>query len=345
MDTKIEVVSVVFLQYRQMELPTTESEYSSIEDLREKVFQNRHEPSFLFDSKMRVQLLLHISEYDRVLHDLEYSIHVDPKSLTLSFISSINNRFRNLLIFKTFSIIVPNLSQSLANRVSIAAEWIFHSKYLVVFTGAGISTDSGIADFRGPNGLWTRRDQGLPPPPSVPLDQARPNAGHLALVQLQVWGYLKFLISQNVDNLHLRSGIHNDLLAELHGNYAQVRCRDCEKTYPRVKFSIGDQCECGGRMISSIIDFKMALPASDLRQSYIHSELADIFLVAGSSLVVIPAAYMPEIAQRRGAKLIIINREPTPFDNVANLRFFESTSEVLSQIVDGIKKMRDKIGL
>jgi NAD-dependent SIR2 family protein deacetylase len=240
---------------------------------------------------------------------------------------------------------VPNLSQSLANRVSIAIEWIFHSKYLVVFTGAGISTDSGIADFRGPNGLWTRRDQGLPPPPSVPLDQARPNAGHLALVQLQDWGYLKFLISQNVDNLHLRSGIHNDLLAELHGNYAQVRCRDCEKTYPRVKFSIGDQCECGGRMISSIIDFKMALPASDLRQSYIHSELADIFLVAGSSLVVIPAAYMPEIAQRRGAKLIIINREPTPFDNVANLRFFESTSEVLSQIVDGIKKMRDKIDL
>jgi len=104
---------------------------------------------------------------------------------------------------------------------------MFWAKYLVVFTGAGISTESGLPDFRGPDGIWTRQATGLPAKRRL-LDSAKPNSGHTAIVELQNLGKLKFLISQNVDNLHLQSGIHPDLLEEMHGNITKLRCTRCE---------------------------------------------------------------------------------------------------------------------
>ncbi len=114
----------------------------------------------------------------------------------------------------------------LACRIEILARWIFEARHLVCFTGVGISTDSGLPDFRGPDGLWTRRAKGLPSP-ELDWSAVQPNQAHLAIVQLQEMGRLAFLISQNVDNLHLKSGIRPELLAELHGNVARLRCTGC----------------------------------------------------------------------------------------------------------------------
>ena len=109
------------------------------------------------------------------------------------------------------------MASDLLVRIDTLARWLFESKYLVVFTGAGISTESGLRDFRGPDGVWTRRDKGLSTP-KQDFGTAEPNTGHIAIYELQKLGKLAFLISQNVDNLHLKSGIQPELLAELHGN-------------------------------------------------------------------------------------------------------------------------------
>ena len=117
-------------------------------------------------------------------------------------------------------------SSDLDQRIRTLAQWMFEAKHLVVFTGAGISTESGLPDFRGPDGIWTRQAKGLPTK-TRPFDSVEPNAGHMAIVELQNLGKLSFLISQNVDNLHLRSGVRPDLLAELHGNVTKLRCNRC----------------------------------------------------------------------------------------------------------------------
>ncbi|MEN6318933.1 MAG: Sir2 family NAD-dependent protein deacetylase [Syntrophaceae bacterium] len=226
----------------------------------------------------------------------------------------------------------------LEKRIQTLAQWMYESHYLVVFTGAGISTESGISDFRGPDGVWTRRDRGLPPKPmSVPMDAVAPNAGHRAIAELQKMGKLQFLISQNVDNLHLKSGIHPEILAELHGNIARLRCKRCGTTVNR---SAGQElCRCGGTLVRSVVDFGQSLPEKDLALSYEHSRKSDLFVVAGSSLVVTPAADMPAEALRSGAKLVIINRGETPFDPHAHLRFYEKTGDVLPRAVKRLKRL------
>ncbi|MCK9273993.1 MAG: sigma factor regulator FecR [Syntrophales bacterium] len=230
------------------------------------------------------------------------------------------------------------MKNDLDRRISILARWIHEASYPVYFAGAGISTDSGIPDYRGPDGLWTRRDRGLAPKPmSKPWDQVAPNPGHCALVDLQNLGKLRFLISQNVDNLHLKSGIRQDLLAELHGNMALLRCTRCEETLPRAEGS--DVCRCGGRLKSSIVDFGDALPHRDLNSAFTHSRRSDLFVVVGSSLVVTPAANMPMEALRSGAKLVIINKGETPFDSSAHLRFDEPISSVLPRTVRQLKRL------
>jgi NAD-dependent SIR2 family protein deacetylase len=223
-------------------------------------------------------------------------------------------------------------------RIKTLAQWLYESRYPVFFTGAGISTESGLPDFRGPDGLWTRRDKGLPPKPmGRPWDSVEPNKGHRALVALQRLEKLKFLISQNVDNLHLKSGIRPELLAELHGNIAKLRCKRCEKTFDR---SDGiTTCQCGGTLTTSVVDFGQSLPEKDLRLSFEHSQKSDLFVVAGSSLVVTPAADMPREALRSGAKLVIINQGETPFDPYVHLRFNEPIGEVLPMAVKRLKRL------
>ncbi len=230
------------------------------------------------------------------------------------------------------------MSEPLEKRIQTLAQWLYESRHTVIFTGAGISTDSGLPDFRGPDGLWTRRDKGLPEKPAkVRYREAEPNSGHHAVAELQKIGKLNFLISQNVDNLHLKSGIHPELLAELHGNLSKMRCSECGETTDR---SLGETtCQCGGTLVKSIVDFGDSLPEKDLMLSFHHSGKCDLFIVIGSSLVVSPAADMPMEALRAGAKLVIINMGGTPFDGHAHLKFQEEINEVLPSAVKHLKKL------
>ena len=223
----------------------------------------------------------------------------------------------------------------LDKRIQTLARWMFEAKQLVVFTGAGISTESGLPDFRGPDGLWTRQAKGLPAKP-MSFTSVEPNAGHMAIVELQGLGKLDFLISQNVDNLHLRSSIRPDLLAELHGNIAKLRCSRCETTYDRSS-GLG-ACSCGGKLVSSVVNFGQPLPRKDLADAYWHSERCDLFVVVGSSLVVYPAADMPRVALEAGARLVIINQGETPYDQLAHLRFDERIGDVLPPAVAQLKE-------
>jgi len=224
----------------------------------------------------------------------------------------------------------------LQERVKKLAQWIFEAKYLVFFTGAGISTESGLPDFRGPNGIWTRKEKGLPPPPRL-FSEVKPNAGHEAIVELQKLGKLRFLISQNVDNLHLQSGIRPDLLAELHGNTTKLRCQRCKS---QVDKSLGlTKCSCGGWLISSVVNFGDPLPRKELDDSFWHSSRCDLFIVVGSSLVVSPANEMPRVALRSGARLVIINKGETPLDKDCHLRFDEKIGEVLPPAVDQLRRL------
>ncbi len=244
----------------------------------------------------------------------------------------------------------------LEEKIKLAAKWIAESERFVVFTGAGISTDSGLPDFRGPDGVWTRRDAGLPPPKSLPWDQVKPNQGHYILLELLKMGKLNYLISQNVDGLHAKSGIPFDIFAELHVNMYFMKCLNCNKkmtfeeaSWDKRKWGKGyrtnkvrsgqPKCPyCKGRIISSIVNFGDSLPEDELNESMIRSENCDVFFVIGSSLIVTPAANMPGIAQKNGAKLIILNKGETPYDDAADLRFFDLISDMLPPILEKVKE-------
>ncbi len=229
------------------------------------------------------------------------------------------------------------MNDELNKRINILANWILASKRLVVFTGAGISTESGLPDFRGPDGLWTRKAKGLPTE-SRDFSAAEPNEGHMAIVELQKLNKLTFLISQNVDNLHLKSGIRPELLAELHGNITKVRCSQCEFTMDNFDDSI-DCPICGHKMIPSVVNFGQSLPQKDLAEAIRHSQNCDLFVVVGSSLVVYPAADMPRLAVESGAKLVIINQGDTPLDELAQLRFQEKIGKILPPAVEQLKQL------
>ncbi len=229
------------------------------------------------------------------------------------------------------------MTEDLEQRITTLANWMFEVRHLVVFTGAGISTESGLADFRGPEGLWTRQAKGLPTK-SIDFSSAAPNAGHLAIAELQALGKLAFLISQNVDNLHLRSGIRPELIAELHGNITKLRCQTCEFLMD----NMDDQMPCpicGGAMASSVVNFGQSLPERDVAEAYRHTRRADLFVVVGSSLVVTPAANMPRVALQAGARLVVINQGETPLDRSAHLRFEERIGEVLPPVIARLKEL------
>ena len=230
------------------------------------------------------------------------------------------------------------MDKGLGQRIQTFAQWLYESTYPVVFTGAGISTESGLPDFRGPDGLWTRRDKGLPPRPmAVSWHDVEPNAGHLAIMELQRLGKLKFLISQNVDNLHLKSGIKAELLAELHGNITKLRCKNCGNL---ISVSEGfKHCRCGGELVKSVVGFGEPLPEKDLRLSFEHSKKSDLCVVVGSSLVVTPAADMPREALLSGAKLVIINQGETPFDHMTSLRFHGRIGDTMPKAVKRLKRL------
>lgn len=235
------------------------------------------------------------------------------------------------------------------------ADWIQNAKYLVALTGAGISTASGLSDFRGPNGVWVRKSQGLKPISGPPIQSVLPNKGHLALVKLFEMGILKFLISQNVDNLHLKSGINPDLLVELHGNHNLFKCISCDsrftaeelnwdkniygKGFRKDEPSPDQPCclYCGGRIISSIVNFGDPMPGKELQTAIYQSKKADVFLVIGSSLVVNPAASLPAQCYNNGGSIIIINKGETPFDDIAVLKIDEDINSIMEELINDLE--------
>lgn len=247
--------------------------------------------------------------------------------------------------------------QQLEEQIETIAGWLIQCKHIVAFTGAGLSTDSGIPDFRGPDGVWTRRDAGLPPPTwRVPANQVRPNASHLALADLQQLGKLQFLITQNTDNLHRRSGIRIEHLAELHGNGQLVRCLRCDRQYTREEVGWDTRrwgpgyrsqapvtgqpaCpKCGGRLISSVVNFGDPLPQRDLALASEHARRCDLMLVLGSSLGVEPAASLVGVALKSGARAVLINQGETPYDRRVTLRVWGGIGEVLPPAVERVKR-------
>jgi NAD-dependent deacetylase len=248
-------------------------------------------------------------------------------------------------------------ARRLEQHIEKIARWIVKYENLVAFTGAGISTDSGIPDFRGPDGVWTRRDAGLPTPGwRVPPGQVQPNASHLALVELQRLGKLQFLITQNTDNLHRRSGIRPELLAELHGNGQLMRCLGCDRLYTRQevewdperwgpgyrtqRLAAGQPAcpACGGRLISSVVNFGDPLPEKELALAERHARDCDLMLVLGSSLVVEPAASLVGLALRSGARVVLVNQGETPYDEMVQLRLWTGIGEVIPPAVERVKR-------
>jgi NAD-dependent deacetylase len=217
------------------------------------------------------------------------------------------------------------------------------SNEIVVFTGAGISTESGIPDFRGPGGLWTRYKpvtfQEFMSSEAARIEawkrrletyeahkNARPNIGHYFVQALDQKAKLIGLITQNVDGLHSEAGLADKKIVELHGNYCRIVCLKCDKSFDPeevMKRLVGDfsspKCDaCGGILKSATISFGQAMPQEAMRQAQEWTELASVFMVMGSSLQVQPAASFPVLAKRNGALLAIINREPTPLDEYAD---------------------------
>ncbi len=228
----------------------------------------------------------------------------------------------------------------------------------VVFTGAGISTESGIPDFRSPGGIWTRM---------APIDfrdfvgsaemrreawrrrfameesfaAAKPNAGHKAIASLVADGRIRHVITQNIDNLHQDSGVPEDRVIEIHGNTRYAKCLECgarmELAPIRAYFEAhGDPPDCtfcGGIVKTATISFGQAMPEVEMMRAEKATLACDLFVVLGSSLVVYPAAGFPTLAKRNGARLVIINREPTDQDDIADLVLHSEIGPTLAEAV------------
>jgi len=243
------------------------------------------------------------------------------------------------------------------------AGWLRDANHVVVLTGAGISTESGIPDFRGPNGVWTKdpaaektaqleyymgdpdvRRRAWQNRIKGNYFSAEPNAAHRALVDLERKGALQFLVTQNVDGLHHAAGQSPERIVEIHGNVREVKCMTCgwrgpmEETLDRVRAGEDDPActECGGILKSATISFGENLVAQDLDRAQREAARADVFLALGTSLVVYPAAALPEVALRTGARLVIFNAEETPFDPYADATSREQLGEVLPALADRV---------
>lgn len=247
--------------------------------------------------------------------------------------------------------------------VSRVADWMRGANCVVVLTGAGISTESGIPDFRGPQGVWTRnpgaerlatidhylssreaRVQAWRNRLESPMWRAEPNAGHYALVELERKGKLDTLITQNVDGLHQKAGSSPERVVEIHGTVHRYVCLNCgdggpiEDVLERVRKGEEDPpCRrCGGILKSATISFGQNLIPEVLERCYRAAQRCDLFLAIGTSLVVYPAAYLPGTALENGARLVIINGEPTPYDDYAHAVLHERIGEVLPAIVERV---------
>jgi NAD-dependent deacetylase len=251
--------------------------------------------------------------------------------------------------------IAPDLDSAVARLTDMVCA----AGTIVPFTGAGISTESGIPDFRSPGGLWTKYRP-------IPFDEflasqearneswrrrfavdeqfggARPSRGHRAMASLYRDGKVPGVVTQNIDNLHQASGIAPEDVVELHGNTTFALCLECDHRYElswvRGRMAAANGCApdcpaCGGFVKTATVSFGQAMPDAAMRRAQNLAQSCDLFLAIGSSLVVWPAAGFPLIAKRNGARLIIINREPTEFDDIADLVVHHDIGTVLEPLI------------
>ena len=254
---------------------------------------------------------------------------------------------------------------TLERQIEQAARLIADARRVIVFTGAGVSTESGIPDFRGSGGLWSRYD-----PEDFTIDRflsdravrvkhwqlltgnefiiadAEPNACHYAITELETMGKLYGVITQNVDGLHQKAGLPEDMVFELHGDLSHARCLACSQRYPMhevkewLRRGVEEpQCPaCNGMLKPDAVFFGEQLPYEVLMESERRSRSCDLCLVLGSTLVVYPAASMPVYALQAGARLVIINVGPTAMDDLAAVRIEGKAGEVMPRIVAKAKE-------
>ncbi len=247
------------------------------------------------------------------------------------------------------------------DKIKRIAAKIKQGRKNIIFTGAGISTESGIPDYRSQGGIWDkfrpvyfdefmrsrkareeywRRWQEL----YRGIRQAQPNAGHTAIAKLHQMGLLEALITQNVDGLHQQAGVDEQTIIELHGNTRRIRCMSCRKitstgeTRRRLQSGNGaPECECGGYLKPETISFGQAMPVSEVQKAVSLSQACEFFLVVGSTLLVQPAAHMPVYARQNGAFLAIVNLSETPCDDMCDVLIRDKAGEVLQQIVKAVE--------
>lgn len=249
------------------------------------------------------------------------------------------------------------------NEVVEARDLVQAARRIVVLSGAGISTGSGIPDFRGPDGVWTRnpeaemmsrfevyvedaevRAKAWQHRADSPMWEAEPNAAHQAIAELDAGGRLELLVTQNIDGLHHATGQDPARIVEVHGNVREFVCLGCEARGPmdevigRVRAGEADpRClACGGILKSATISFGQALVAADLERSFRSAERCDLFIAVGTSLGVYPVAELPLSARRAGAPLIIANGEETPMDAIAQVVLRGDLVEVLPALLGGL---------
>ncbi len=232
----------------------------------------------------------------------------------------------------------------------------------VVFTGAGISTESGIPDYRSQGGIWDKFrpvyfDEFMSSRESrieywrrwvemhKGIEQAQPNPAHLALARLHELGLLQAVVTQNVDGLHQESGLPDDKVIELHGNTRRIRCMSCRQIIPTAnvqqKLSDGDpapECYCGGYLKPDTISFGQSMPVAEVEKAAALSQASNFFMVVGSTLLVQPAAHMPYYAKNKGAFLAIINLSETPCDEMCDVLIRDKAGAVLQEIVQELER-------
>jgi len=261
--------------------------------------------------------------------------------------------------------LAPGKGYCVDAKIERIASWLASARRGVAFTGAGISTESGISDFRGPGGFWERNDaskftvQNYVRDPdhrrgrwkmaierrSFVREDVQPNDGHRALARLEELGLIRGVITQNVDRLHHAAG--SDQVLELHGNAQEAMCLSCDARWPigvvldRVRAGDEDpHCEsCGGIVKTATVSFGQQLPQDVVEEAHVWSLEADAFLVVGSSLIVYPAAAFPGVAKREGAKLAIVNREPTDQDTIFDEVIHGDSGPTLRAIVDRVEAL------
>ncbi|CAG5125303.1 unnamed protein product [Candidula unifasciata] len=239
----------------------------------------------------------------------------------------------------------------LSSKLQELADLMRSSKHIVVHTGAGISTSAGIPDFRGPKGVWTLEEKGEFPQLDVTFDSAEPTVTHMALVALERAGIVKYVVSQNIDGLHLRSGFPRNRLSELHGNMFVEECNKCgfqyikENCVPTMARNLtGGSCRqnksrglCRGKLIDTILDWEDSLPEQDLSTAIEECKKSDLSICLGTSLQILPSGNIPLQTKKNGGKLIIVNLQPTKHDKKCDMKISAYVDDVMKQLCEALE--------